>query len=151
MGYTENSIVILRDFDTVFDLTNTIELWPQLFTEYKKAEVLDRNGNEVLFRLTTFPEGDRPALSWVSRRRIDKEKRQAVAERLEPTFPFQFMHILWTYEPLPKDVGVIMTWIQEFEPHPEVSKTAEEMESFLNRNTRTQMREIKGKIEQGLV
>jgi len=151
MGYTENSVVILRDFDTVFELTNTIELWPQLFTEYEKAEVLERHGNEILFRLTTYPEGDQPSHSWVSSRQIDKEKRQAIAERLEPTFPFQYMHIRWTYEPLPGDGGVIMTWIQEFEPHPQFPKTSEQMESFLNRNTRTQMREFKRKIEQDLI
>jgi aromatase len=151
MGYTENSIVILQDFDTVFDLTNTIELWPKLFTEYEKAEVLERQGNEIMFRLTTFAEGDEPSHSWVSRRKIEKEKKEASAERLDPTFPFKYMHIRWTYEALPKDVGVIMTWIQEFEPHPKFPKTNAEMEAFLNHNTRTQMREIKHKIEQGLI
>jgi len=151
MGYTENQIVILRDFDTVFDTTNTIELWPQLFTEYEKAEVLERQGNNILFRLTTFAAGNEPSHSWVSRRTIDKEKKEAAAERLEPTFPFQYMHIRWTYESLPREVGVIMTWIQEFEPHPRFPKTNAEMEAFLNHNTRIQMREIKRKIEQGLI
>ena len=97
-GYTENSIVILRDFDTVFDLTNEIELWPQLFTEYEKAEVLERKGNEVLFSLTTFPEGERPSRTWVSRRIIDKPGRQATAQRVESAFPFKEMKIHWTYE-----------------------------------------------------
>ena len=147
MGYTENSIVLLSDFDTVFDLTNSIEHWPQLFTEYEKAEVLERNGNEILFRLTTFPEDERPARTWISKRHIDKPNKQAIAERLEPTFPFKYMHIRWTYEQLPKGVGVVMTWIQEFEVHPECPWKEEQMESFLARNTRIQMQEIKLKIE----
>jgi aromatase len=151
MGSTKNSIVILRDFDTVFDLTNTIELWPQLFTEYEKAEILERHGNEIVFRLTTFPEGEVPAHSWVSRRRIEKETKQAIAERLDPTFPFQYMHIHWTYEDLPDRSGVVMTWTQEFAPHPEFPKTVEEMEAYLNHHTRIQMQAIKTKIEQGLV
>lgn len=150
MGYTENSILILQDFDTVFDLTNTIELWPRLFTEYEKAEVLERQGNEILFRLTTFPEGDEPAHSWISKRQIDKEKKEARAERLDPTFPFKYMHIHWKYETPPDNVGVLMTWIQNFEPHPQFPRTEAEMESFLNHHSRLQMREIKRKIEQGL-
>ncbi|MBV8886525.1 MAG: SRPBCC family protein [Chroococcidiopsidaceae cyanobacterium CP_BM_RX_35] len=145
-GYTENSIVILRDFDTVFDLTNNIELWPQLFTEYEKAVVLERNGNEVLFSLTTYPEGERPSRTWVSRRIIDKPGKQATAERVEKAFPFEDMKIHWTYEELPKNVGVVMTWIQKFEPA-EGAWSTEKLESFLNRNTRTQMRAIKEKVE----
>ena len=146
-GYTENSIVVLRDLDTVFDLTNRVELWTQLFTEYERAEVLERNGDELLFRLTTFPEGGRPSRTWVSRRVIDRARLRADAERLEPAFPFKSMKIHWTYEPLPKDVGVVMTWIQEFEVHPECPYTNEQMESFLNRNTRAQMRSVKSKVE----
>lgn len=146
-GYTENTIVILRDFDTVFDLTNTIELWPQLFTEYEKAEVLERNGNEVLFSLTTYPEGERPSRTWVSRRIIDKPGKQATAERVEKAFPFKDMKIHWTYEELPQGVGVVMTWIQKFEVHDDCKWTTEQMESFLNGNTRTQMRAIKEKVE----
>jgi len=145
-GYTENSIVILRDFDTVFDLTNTIELWPQLFTEYEKAEVLERKGNEVLFSLTTFPEGERPSRTWVSRRIIDKPGRQATAERVENAFPFKEMKIHWTYEELPQGVGVIMTWSQKFEPADGAWST-EKLESFLNGNTRIQMRGIKERVE----
>lgn len=145
-GYTENTIVILRDFDTVFDITNTIELWPQLFTEYEKAEVLERKGNEVLFSLTTFPEDGRPSRTWVSRRIIDKPGRQATAERVENAFPFKEMKIHWTYEELPQGVGVIMTWIQKFEPA-EGAWSTEKLESFLNGNTRIQMRAIKEKVE----
>ena len=146
-GYTENSIVILRDFDTVFDLTNTIELWTELFTEYSKSEVLERNGNEVIFSLTTFPEGDRPSRTWTSRRIIDKPGRQATAERIEKAFPFKDMKIHWTYEELPKNVGVVMKWMQTFEVHDDCKWTHEQMESFLNRNTRTQMKAIKEKVE----
>ncbi len=146
-GYTQNSIVILRDFDTVFDLTNTIELWTELFTEYSKAEVLERHGNEVIFSLTTFPEGERPARTWTSRRIIDKPGRQATAERIEKAFPFKDMKIHWTYEELPQGVGVVMTWMQTFEVHDECKWTTEQMESFLNRNTRTQMQAIKQKVE----
>jgi len=146
-GYTENTIVILRDFDTVFDLTNDIALWPQLFTEYQKAEVISREGNTVTFSLTTYPEGERPSRTWVSTRVIDKPGRAATAERAPNSFPFKEMKIHWTYEVLPENVGVAMTWIQRFELHPDCPWTVEQMESFLNRNTRTQMRAIREKVE----
>ncbi|PRZ12690.1 polyketide cyclase/dehydrase/lipid transport protein [Laceyella sediminis] len=98
MPRIENSIIVERDFDTTFDLTNDIELWTKLFTEYKEAKVLEKNGNEVLFQLTTYPEGERPSRTWVSRRIIDKENKQATAERLDPKFPFKYMNIRWSYE-----------------------------------------------------
>lgn len=146
-GYTENRIVVLRDPELVFELTNRIELWPRLFTEYERAEVLESDGREVRFRLTTFADGKRPSRSWVSRRVIDRARWRADAERLESGVPFSSMKITWLYEPLPGDVGVVMTWIQEFEVHPDCPWSTEQMESFLNRNTRVQMRSVKEKVE----
>ena len=145
-GYTQNTIVILKDFDTVFDLTNDIELWPQLFTEYKEAKVLERDGNKVTFQLTTFPEGERPSRTWVSTRIIDKPGKKAEAQRVQQAFPFKEMKIQWTYEELPQNVGTVMTQIQKFEPA-EGAWSVEKMEAFLNRNTREQMQAIKEGVE----
>lgn len=146
-GRTENSIVILRDPDQVFELTNQIELWPELFTEYEKAEVLERGPEYIKFRLAMFPEEDGTVKSWVSERRIDRKKREARAKRLDPLYPFGSMDILWTYETLPNDVGVIMTWIQEFEPHENFPFDVYRMESYLNHNTRIQMKAVKQAVE----
>lgn len=147
MGYTKNSIVINRDFNTVFDITNDIENWTELFTEYKESKILKRNGNEILFQLTTFSEGERPSRTWSSRRIIDKENKQIRAERLEPKFPFQYMHITWTYQSLsPNEVE--MTWVQEFQSDPECPLNDKQMEEFINKNTRIQMKSIKEKLEQ---
>lgn len=145
-GYTHNTIVILKDFDTVFDLTNDIELWPQLFTEYKEAKVLERDGNAVTFQLTTFPEGERASRTWVSTRIIDKPGKKAEAQRVKQAFPFEMMKICWTYEQLPQNVGTVMTWEQKFAPA-EGAWSVEKMEAFLNRNTRVQMQAIKEAVE----
>lgn len=147
MGYTENKILIHRDFDHVFDLTNKIELWPQLFTEYRTAEIISREGNEIIFKLETFPEHDRPARSWVSKRTILKDEALALAERIDSTFPFKKMLIRWEYEKLPSDAAVLMTWIQEFSIHPDCHFSIEQMESFLNKNTRAQMKAVKHAVE----
>ena len=73
--------------------------------EYAKAEVLERKGNEITFRLT-----DEDGKSWVSRRWLDKEHRYAVASRHEPMFPFIYMKIVWFYVEVPE--GVKMIWVQ---------------------------------------
>jgi aromatase len=146
-GYTENRIVVLRDFDHVFDLTNNIELWPQLFTEYKTAKILEKNADSIKFELTTHPEGDRPSRTWTSIRYINKQNRTAHAQRLDPTFPFAYMKIRWEYEKLPSDQAVIMTWMQEFDVHPDCQFTVQQMEAFLNRNTHKQLRAVKENVE----
>lgn len=146
-GYTENQIVIFRDFKHVFELTNRIDLWTRLFTEYQSAEILNQDGNVITFRLTTFPEGQRPSRTWTSVRTIMPELGQATAKRLDPTFPFEYMDIQWFYEELPNKDGVIMTWIQSFHVHPECPFSNEQMESFLNANTRKQMRSVKTNVE----
>ena len=42
MGHTRNSIIINAPYDLVFDISNKIERWTELFgKEYVKAEVLN--------------------------------------------------------------------------------------------------------------
>lgn len=146
-GYTENRVVVFRDYDHVFDLTNDIEQWPNLFTEYKDAKVLSREGDEITFQLTTFADGQKPSRTWVSKRRLDKDNKLAIAHRIDPLFPFSYMNIRWEYEILPSDTGVIMTWIQEFDVADDCKFTLAEMESFLNRNTHKQMQAVKSAVE----
>ena len=43
MGHTVNSIVINAPYELVFDISNKIERWTELFgDEYAKADVLER-------------------------------------------------------------------------------------------------------------
>jgi len=146
-GYTENRIIIHRDFDHVYDLTNQIDKWPQLFTEYQSSEIIEQKDNEILFRLTTFASEDRPARTWVSKRILDKKNCIATAERLDPLFPFARMNIRWEYEKLPSDKSVVMTWIQDFDVHPDCQFSVVQMESFLNKNTHAQLRAVKKAVE----
>ncbi len=41
-GHTENEITIAAPVDLVWDMTNDVERWPQLFSEYASAEILSR-------------------------------------------------------------------------------------------------------------
>ena len=105
MGHTCNSITINAPYDLIFDISNKIERWTELFgDEYVKAEVLSREGNRIEFRLT-----DKDGNSWTSFRLLYKEHNFAYAQKNEPTFPFKHMKIIWLYTP--QADGTRMTWI----------------------------------------
>ena len=67
-GHTENEITIAAPLDLVWDMTNDLENWPQLFSEYASVEVLSREGDKTTFRLTMHPDENGTVWSWVSER-----------------------------------------------------------------------------------
>ena len=148
MGHTVNSIVIAAPYELVFDISNKIERWTELFgKEYASADVLERKdtkgtGNiEITFRLT-----DEDGKSWVSKRWLFKELKMAYAQRWEPLFPFKYMKIVWYYFETPE--GIKMTWIQDFEMDPNFTKfTAEQIEGFVNEHSQHNMKIFKKVIE----
>ncbi|MDQ0937205.1 SRPBCC family protein [Streptomyces turgidiscabies] len=144
-GHTDNHIVIDAPLDVVWQMTNDVPNWPDLFSEYASAEVLERDGETVLFRLTMHPDEDGNVWSWVSRRTSDPETRSVRAERVE-TGPFDFMKIFWEYTEEPGG-GVRMRWVQDFHMKPQAPATDEAMTEHLNRNTKVQMALIKEKVE----
>ncbi len=142
MGHTVNSIFIKAPFQITFDISNQIERWTELFgKEYAKAEVLERNGNEITFRLT-----DEDGKSWVSKRWLHPAQKYAFASRHDPMFPFKYMKIVWLYHE--QDGGTLMTWIQDFEMDPKFTKfTAEQIEGFVNEHSQHNMKIFKDVIE----
>lgn len=142
MGHTRNSIVINAPYSIVFDISNKIERWTELFgKEYVKAEVLERKGNEITFRLT-----DDENKSWVSKRWLYKDLKFAYASRWEPMFPFEFMKIVWFYVDVPD--GVEMIWIQDFRMDSKFTKfTAEQIEGFINKHSQDNLKIFKEVIE----
>ncbi len=142
MGHTRNSIVINAPYDLVFDISNHIERWTELFGgEYVKAEVLKREGNRIDFRLT-----DNEGNSWTSFRLLFKEHYFAYAQKNEPTFPFKYMKIIWLYTPV--EGGILMTWIQDFEMDEKAKYTDEEVEGFINKHSQDNLKIFKRVIEQ---
>jgi len=54
MGHTCNSVVINAPYDLIFDISNDIPRWTELFgTEYKKAEIVKRKVTKLLLSLPT--------------------------------------------------------------------------------------------------
>lgn len=141
MGKTVNEITIQAAFDIVFDLSNNIKEWPNLFKEYESTKILEERHNYIKFCLTKKEGG----VSWISERYLDKENKVIHAHRLDPVFPFKFMSLKWDYEPDGDQTK--MTWIQEFQVDPASCHTEKEMEDHLNAATKEEMKRMKEAIE----
>jgi aromatase len=143
-GHTDNSIVIDAPMDLVWEMTNDVPSWPDLFSEYASAEILEKDGNRVVFRLSMHPDPDGRVWSWVSERVADPETRTVTARRVE-TGPFEHMTIRWTYEQ--EDSGVRMRWIQDFAMRPDAPVDDAGMTERIDQGSKVQMRLIKEKVE----
>ncbi len=144
-GRTEASVVIDAPMDLVWDMTNDVESWTELFTEYAEARILERDGDTVRFRLALHPDADGKVWSWVSERTPDRASRTVRARRIE-TGPFEFMNIFWEYTPADGG-GVRMRWVQEFHVKDEMPFDDEAMAAHIARNTAEQMPHIKDRVE----
>jgi aromatase len=145
-AHTDNEVVINAPLDVVWEKMNDVENWPDLFSEYAKAEILEREGNTVRFRLTTHPdpEYDGQIWTWVSERTVDPESHSVKAHRIE-TGPFDHMNIEWYFEPAGD--GTKMRWVQDFSMKPTAPADDEQAQEYINRNTREQMSVIKERLE----
>ncbi|MEV6599726.1 SRPBCC family protein [Actinoplanes sp. NPDC051346] len=143
-GHTDNAVVIDAPLDLVWDMTNDISRWTELFSEYSVAEVLHRDGDTFRFRLALHPDENGKVWDWVSERTLDRPCRTVRAQRVE-TGVFKYMSLFWEYTETPE--GVRMRWVQDFEMKPVAPIDDAAMTERLNRNTATQMRLIKDKVE----
>jgi aromatase len=143
-SYTESSIRIEAPFDLVWTMTNALERWPDLFTEYASVEVVERAGQTVRFRLTMHPDAGGKVWSWVSERTLNRPEYRVTARRVEPG-PFRYMNILWLYEE--DGDHTVMRWIQDFAMRPEAPVDDEGMASHIAANSAIQMRVIRAKVE----
>ncbi len=145
MGHTCNSIAINAPYDLVFDISNDIERWTELFGgEYKEAKILKREDNKLTFKLTD--DEDR---SWQSYRILNKEHKFAYAQKLPPEFPFKYMKIIWLYTPSPE--GIIMTWIQHYTMDDKAKFTDEQVDEMINKHSKENLNIFKDIIEKEAV
>jgi len=155
MGHTCNSITINAPYDLIFDISNDIPRWTELFgTEYKGAEITKKEGNRITFKLT-----DDEGKSWQSWRLLFKERNFTYAEREEPKFPFKFMKIVWLYTPKADGMAlaaggqttafwpVEMAWIQHFEMDEKAKFNDEQVEGFINKHSQDNLKIFKDVIE----
>jgi aromatase len=148
-AHTDNAIEIAVPLAYAWERMMDIEGWPSLFSEYAKAEVIEREGNRIVFRLTTHPDPDYngQVWSWTSERVADPATHSSKSRRIE-TGPFQYMNIEWYFEET-GDGGTRMRWVQDFSMKPEAPANDEQAEQYMNKNTKEQMRVIKERLETG--
>ena len=141
MGHTCNSIIINASYDLIFDISNDIPRWTELFgSEYKKAEIVEKKDNKITFRLT-----DDEGKNWVSWRLLFKDKFFTYSERHDPKFPFKYMKIIWLYTQKPE--GMELTWIQHFEMDDKAKFNDEQVEGFINKHSKDNLKIFKEVIE----
>jgi len=143
-AHTDNSVLIEAPMDLVWDITNDVESWPQLFSEYLAAEVIHREGDTVRFRLSLRPDPDGVIWSWVSDRTVDPVARTTRSQRVE-TGPFKYMFLFWEY--VQAADGVRMRWVQDFEMKPAAPLDDAAMAARINENSVVQMQRIKTAVE----
>lgn len=140
MAHTVNSIVINACYDKVFDLSNDISRWKDFFAEYTDSEVLEKEGNRIVFKLT-HQNGN----SWKSYRLLFKEDKFAYACRMSPMFPFEYMKIVWLYRDTAG--GVEMTWIQDFKMDKGAKFNDSQVEDMINKHSQENLKRFKEIIE----
>ncbi|MER7569999.1 SRPBCC family protein [Streptomyces sp. NPDC048523] len=143
-GHTQNSVVIDAPMDLVWERTNDVASWTELFSEYALAEILEQDGPTVTFRLALHPDENGKVWSWVSQRTTDLATRTVRAHRVE-TGPFEYMNIHWEYTQT--DDGVRMQWTQDFHMKDGAPLDDAGMTDRINGNTAVQMNLIKEKLE----
>ncbi len=145
-AHTDNAIEIAAPLEYVWDRMMDVEDWPNLFSEYAKAEVVERDGNRIVFRLTTHPDpdSDGQVWSWTSERVADPSTHSSKSSRIE-TGPFEYMNIEWYFEAT--DDGTNMRWVQDFSMKPAAPANDEQAEAYMNKNTKIQMGVIKERLE----
>jgi len=145
-AHTDNTVEVAAPLEFVWERMMDIESWPQLFSEYAAAEVIERDGDRVVFRLTTHPDPDYDGQvwSWTSERVAEPSARRSKSRRIE-TGPFEYMNIEWSFE----DAGgaTRMRWVQDFSMKPEAPSDDEQAEAYMNKNTKEQMAVIKQRLE----
>jgi aromatase len=147
-AHTDNEVTIDAPVDFVWERMMDVESWPNLFTEYAKAEVIERDGDRIQFRLTTHPDPDYEGQvwSWVSERVADPATRTSKSRRIE-TGPFEFMSIEWYFEEADGG-GTRMRWVQDFSMKPDAPADDATAEEYMNKNTKEQMTAIKARLEE---
>jgi aromatase len=145
-AHTDNAIEINAPRDWVWEHMMNVEDWPNLYSEYAKAEILEREGDRIVFRLTTHPdpEWNGQVWSWTSERVADPSTYTSKSKRIE-TGPFQYMNISWSFEDT--GGGTLMRWVQDFSMKPEAPVSDEQAQENMNKSTREQMRVVKERLE----
>jgi aromatase len=148
MPRIRHGIIISRPPAEVFEITNDIDRWKELFNEYGESRVVDRQDagrfTKLVFRLR-----NNDGAEWQSWRILDHQDLIAVAQREDPLYPFAYMHLTWTYRAVAD--GTEMTWTQDFELDPALETPEATVVARMDAHGRENQIRIKGLLESGAV
>ncbi|MET9262155.1 SRPBCC family protein [Amycolatopsis sp. NPDC004079] len=144
-GHVDNEILIKAPLELVWERTNDVESWTELFSEYSAAEILSERDGTIVFRLALHPDENGKVWDWVSARTPDPETRTVRSQRVQ-TGPFKYMWIYWEYTETPD--GTRMRWVQDFEMKAAAPIDDEAMRARLDHNTGIQQKLIRDRLEQ---
>lgn len=139
MPRIQHSIHISCPPATVFEVTNDIDRWTELFDAYLHSEVLTREDSGRFSKLTFRLRTER--FDWRSWRILDHRDLVAISAREEPLYPFVYMHLRWTYRP--EQDGTLMTWTQDFEVDPGHSVSGAAMKEWMDEHGHKNQERIK--------
>ncbi|MEK4069827.1 SRPBCC family protein [Peribacillus sp. FSL R5-0717] len=146
MPRIKNSILIQENIEKVFNITNDIKNWNLLFNDYHESRILssEKEGRftKIVFELSNSDS------TWKSYRLLDHKEYTAIAQRIEPMFPFLYMHLTWKYERHPE--GTLMTWIQDFELDSNFKEPLDKVVQRMDRHTKENQEKIKNIIEENI-
>jgi len=144
-AHTDHELVIHAPLDLVWDISNDLSRWPDLFQgHYAAAEILEESPGRLRFRLTTCPDEQGRTYSWVSERFLDVGRHRILGRRIDPG-PFLYMHIFQSFDQVPD--GTAVRWVHDFEMLPGGFPTDAEMAARIERNAAANLRQHKTVIE----
>lgn len=138
------SVVINAPMELVWEKTNDVAAWPDLYREYAKVEILQREGDLLRFRLTMHPDDSGKAHIWSAERVLDVANRTVRSKGLE-SHAFESMDMEWRYTEV--DGGVEMTWSQEFHLFDRIPVPDEAMAARIGQTANAQLAHLKELIE----
>ena len=141
MPTVQRSIIVDAPIETTFDISNQIDLWPQMMEEYQEAEIVKREGKMIWFRLR-----HQNGTTWTSWRMLHRPEF-ACAERFEPKAPFKYMHIVWSYKPTGNPRQTEMLWDMRFELPDDQKHKEEEFTANMAKHTESNQQKMKAYIE----
>ena len=130
------------------DAMNDIERWPELFTEYASAEILERDGDTVRFRLTTHPDaGARRAGSGAGSPSATADPCDTYVARASGRDRPVRVHAHRLVVHRACDGGTRDALAPAVRHEADAPADDAGAEEYLNRNTRIQMQAIKERVE----
>lgn len=148
MPRIQHSVTISRPPREVFEITNDIDRWKELFNDYNESRVVSREDCGRFVKLVFRLKNSR-GQEWQSWRIMDRQDLISVSQRQDPLLPFRFMHLTWSYEEV--DSGTRMTWIQDFEFDPAADLVEADVVKWMDAHGRDNQVRIKGLLESGAV